>query len=153
MNKHWIEINGASFSGLNVPLKSALIDKTIKSEIVIRGRQKYGNELVGVIVRKYYNNMTVIEQERKNGNLETMKALCEESLEMIEALIVDSKELYGTFDLTKIPAIERLIKTQSFLQDKEKMKELKDLLEEFPELANWKSKLDKIQSRNEIKSE
>jgi hypothetical protein len=137
LNKHFIEINGCSFSGFNVPLKSVISHKSIKSEIIKRGREKYGNERVGVIVQKYYDNMLLIEQERKNGNLEVMKVLCEESLEMIEALIIDSKELYGTFDLTKIPAIERLFKIQSF----------KDFLEEFPELQNWENKLVKIQSK------
>jgi hypothetical protein len=147
LTKHTIEIDGASFSGLNVPLNSALIKEAITSRIVMRGREKYGNDLVGVIVRKYYAAIMLIEQERKNGNLETMKGLCEESLEMIEALIIDSKELYGTFNLTKIPAIERLFKTQSFCEDKDKIQELKELIEEFPELQIWKDKLAKIQSK------
>lgn len=132
-----IQIENTGFSGWNKKYHEVVSDDPNAPAIVARGREKFKDEKVGIITKKYYENIEKVRQAKKSGNYKLMEKHSDIGLEMVEALILDTKKCFGKFDLTSIPAIDDVLPIYAVQGQSDKLEEIKSLVSYFPELDPW----------------
>ena len=65
------------------------------------------------------------------------------SLGLIEPLIRNTKDSYDTFDIKTIPAIDWVLPHFAVRGNIGQLKNIKDVVDFFPELANWNEEVEK----------
>jgi len=132
-----IQIGNIGFTGWNKIYSEIVTDDPNAPSFVKRGRLKYHGEKVGIITKKYYETFEKIKQARKSGNYKSMEEQSDLGLEMVEALVLDTKKCFGKFDLTAIPPIDDVLPIYAVQGMGEKLREIKALVTYIPELEAW----------------
>lgn len=96
---------------------------------------------------KYYYYLNMITENVRNGYNDMVLKYCEMSLPLVPLLIEETKKSSGEFDITTIPSIELGAKIWSHQGNKEKIKELEQLVDAYEELTPWKIHIDRAYER------
>ena len=98
-------------------------------------------------IDRYYYYLNMITENVRNGYNYMVLKYCDLSLPLIPLLIEDSKKNEGEFDITTLPAIELGARLWSIQGNGEKIKEIEDLINSYPELHPWQIHLDRAYER------
>ena len=90
------------------------------------------------LVNKYFELLGDIQELKKEENFKKMLKYCQRSLQLLEPLIVDTISQYGGFDIKSIPAIEIGVSFWTIIEDTDKLLNVKEIVDYFPELNPWK---------------
>ena len=85
----------------------------------------------------------MITENARNGYNYMVIKYCTLSLPLIPSLIEKTKQDFGEFDITTIPAIELGAKIWSFQGNEEGVKQIERLVESYPELSPWRIHIDR----------
>jgi len=94
------------------------------------------------LVDNYYWLLNKIEESKKNKNFSKMLEFCQASLSLIEPLIIEIKNMYGSFDIKSIPAIEIGCNFWAILGQKGQLMNIKEVIDFYPELEPWKETIE-----------
>ncbi len=98
-------------------------------------------------IDRYYYYLNMITENVRNGYNYMVLKYCNLSLPLIPLLIEQNKKDVGEFDITTLPAIELGAKLWSYQGNTEKIKEIEDLINTYPELEPWRIHLQKAHER------
>ena len=100
-------------------------------------------------IDRYYYYLNMITENVRNGYNYMVLKYCNLSLPLIPLLIEQNKKDFGEFDITTLPAIELGAKLWSYQGNVEKIKEIEELINSYPELKPWQIHLDRAYKRLE----
>lgn len=115
-------------------------------------RERNKNAPVKKLVDTYYDLLNQIWQDKKNKDYKKMLIKCEMSLSLIEPLIIETKNEFGSMDLPSIPAIEVGVNFWAILKDDKNLNIVREIVGFFPELEGWKAFLEKAFVMKELSS-
>lgn len=136
---HMPESNGGISSAENPKLE----EESDAPEIVRRFRKSYSNKNDKVLVKLYFELLNKMQADAKSKNFDSMIANGQISLGLVESLIRDCKVSYGSFDIKTIPAIDWVLPHLAVKGNIGQLKNIKDVVDYFPELSKWKEEVDK----------
>jgi len=106
--------------------------------IIEKFREAHKGVPLKKLVNTYFDLSTKIEEYKRKKDFNNMLMYCQMSLSLIEPLIKQTKEEFGKFDITTIPAIEVGSIFWAVYGIKGQLLNIKEVVEYFPELGPWK---------------
>lgn len=88
-------------------------------------------------VDEYYKLLNLILESKKKKDFLKMLQYCDNSLPKIPALIKETKHDFGSFDLKSIPAIEIGLIFWAVFENKSKLTQVQNLVNQYPDLEPW----------------
>ncbi len=122
---------------------SKLEEESDAPEIVRRFRKSYSNKNDIVLVNLYFELLNKMRDDAKSKNFDSMRANGQISLGLVESLIRDCKNSYGSFDIKTIPVIDWVLPHLAVKGNIGQLRNIKDVVDYFPELSKWKEEVDK----------
>ena len=107
-------------------------------KLIEKFRELNRNSSLNKLTSEYFQLLADIQELKKRGNFKKMLKYCHKSLQFIEPLVVDTKRQYGEFDIQSIPAIEIGATFWAASGDEDRLLEIKEIVDYFPELNPWK---------------
>lgn len=104
-------------------------------------------------IDRYYYYLNMITENVRNGYNYMVLKYCNLSLPLIPLLIEQNKKDFGEFDITTLPAIELGAMLWSYQGNIEKIKEIEELINKYPELEPWRVHLERAYERIESEQE
>lgn len=121
-------------------------------EILRRFRANYSKYDDKTLVKLYFELLNKMREDISAKNYNSMLANGQLSLGLVESLIKDSKISYGSFDIKTIPAIDWVLPHFAVRGNIGQLKNIKDVVEYFPELEKWKEEVDKAFTMQKLAS-
>lgn len=112
-------------------------------EIIRRFRENYSKYDDKTLVELYFELLNKMREDISAKNYNSMLANGQLSLGLVESLIRYSKISYGSFDIKTIPAIDWVLPHLAVKGNIGQLKNIKDVVDYFPELSKWKEEVDK----------
>ena len=128
--------------------KNSIVTSNVENEIeapeiVRRFRKSYSKHDDKTLVKLYFELLNKMRENVTSKDFNSMIASGQISLGLVEALIRDSKKSYGSFDIKTIPAIDWVLPHLAVRGNIGQLKNIKDVVDYFPELEKWKVEVDK----------
>ncbi len=122
------------------------------SKLIEKFRELNRNSPISKLTNEYFQLLADIQELKKRENFKKMLEYCQKSLQLIEPLIVDTKRQYGKFDIKSIPAIEIGATFWAINKAKDKLLNIKEIVDYFPELNPWKETVKEAFIKKDIAS-
>ncbi len=98
---------------------------------------------LGKLVHTYFSFLDKIREHKKDKDYKEMLMHCQLSLSLIEPFIEYEKKEHGSFDISSIPAIEEASVFYGVYGSVGQLKNLKELVENIPELKPWEATVER----------
>ena len=86
---------------------------------------------------EYYAFMQAMQEAEKARDFSKMLLYVEKSIPVLHKFVDDTKKAFGSFDIGSIPAIDIACRYWAVLGEREKLQQLKTVLERKNELKKW----------------
>lgn len=102
------------------------------------------------LVDQYFVLMDKIQKAQRDRNYSKLIQFCQMSLALIEPFIQQSKQMYGKFVASSIPAIEVVLPHYAILGQRGQIENIREMIDYFPELEPWRRLVDEAFEMNKI---
>jgi len=107
-------------------------------KLIEKFRELNRDSSMNKLTSEYFQLLVDIQELKKRGNFKKMLKYCQKSLQFIEPLVVDTKRQYGEFDIQSVPAIETGATFWAASGDEDRLLDIKEIVDYFPELNPWR---------------
>jgi hypothetical protein len=122
-----------------------------KGESMLKEKERRRKQSkTGMEAKEYFRLLDKIQESKSEGKFDKMLEYCSRSLELIDSLITDTKQQYMKFDIKTIPAIEIGATYWAALGEKDKLQELKEIVDTYFDLKPWKDIVEEALSDMEL---
>ena len=92
---------------------------------------------------KYFETMGKLQEAISKQNYEKAARFTRENIDQISAFVRNTKQEYGTFDISSIPALEQGGTMLALEEDDKGLKEMRRIVMSTSELKPWNSFIDR----------
>ena len=101
-------------------------------------------------VQTYLELLGKIEEAKKVNDMDKVFMFSQMSLELLGALIEDTKKHSGSFDIVEIPALDEGFMIAVVRGEKIQIQNFKEVVSRYKELKPWKTKFEEIEKLSEV---